>query len=416
MFFQITINRQGPWTDVYAVAATLYFMLTAHRLPAALDRKQATLQQQPDVLKPARHYLPDLPPVLDAALLRALAVEPEQRLQSVAAFKQHLETALTEDDEPCPALPPEPPPEPQPEAPTLPMTAPERLAEPQPEAPILPMTAPERPAKPNWRVAAVVVPVIGLVAWGGWWFGLRTASESPEPPAIMTPPVVESPPVAAPPVVEPQPVEATPPAVEPQPVEATPPVAELPPVAATPPVVEPRTYLTVKTEPPGAQVRIMNIGPVYRDGIELPPGNYDLEVSAPGYPPYRKWHTLAVGAQELKIALPAEPPTPATPSPDPEDVARQQQLDLQLTVAKKLLEAREIPAARRALEDAKALDRKARVEAFRREQTTIMQAAALAFLEQGQETLAKRVADDLGQWDPQSPAYQALQARLSGGR
>lgn len=123
-----------------------------------------------------------------------------------------------------------------------------------------------------------------------------------------------------------------------------------------------------------------------------------------------------MGAQELKIALPAELPTPATPPPDPEDVARQQQLDLQLTVAKKLLEAREIPAARRALEDAKALDRKGRVEAFRREQTMIMQAAALAFLDQGQEMLAKRVTDDLGQWDPQSPEYQALQARLSGGR
>lgn len=46
----------------------------------------------------------------------------------------------------------------------------------------------------------------------------------------------------------------------------------------------------------------------------------------------------------------------------------------------------------------------------------IMQAAALAFLDQGQEMLAKRVTDDLGQWDPQSPEYQALQARLSGGR
>ncbi|NMQ19781.1 hypothetical protein E4P82_11570 [Candidatus Competibacter phosphatis] len=62
------------------------------------------------------------------------------------------------------------------------------------------------------------------------------------------------------------------------------------------------------------------------------------------------------------------------------------------------------------------MDRKGRVEAFRREQTMIMQAAALAFLDQGQEMLAKRVTDDLGQWDPQSPEYQALQARLSGGR
>ena len=96
-YLQDHLNRQGPWTDVYAVAATLYFMLTAHRLPSALDRKQATLLQQPDALKPARHYLPDLPPALDAALLRALAVEPEQRLQSVVEFKRQLEATLTED-------------------------------------------------------------------------------------------------------------------------------------------------------------------------------------------------------------------------------------------------------------------------------------------------------------------------------
>ncbi len=94
----------------------------------------------------------------------------------------------------------------------------------------------------------------------------------------------------------------------------TPPVAESPPVVATPPVAEPSTYLTVKTEPPGAQVRVMNIGPAYRDGIELTPGDFDLEVSAPGYRTYRAWRHLAAGAQELPIALAAESPAPAAPS------------------------------------------------------------------------------------------------------
>ena len=75
-----------------------------------------------------------------------------------------------------------------------------------------------------------------------------------------------------------------------------------------------KTYLTVKTEPSGAQVRIMNIVPAYRDGIELVPGDFDIEVSASGYKTDRAWHTLAAGAQELKIALPAEPSAPATPS------------------------------------------------------------------------------------------------------
>ncbi|KAB2924705.1 MAG: hypothetical protein F9K25_17510 [Candidatus Contendobacter sp.] len=232
--------------------------------------------------------------------------------------------------------------------------------------------------------------MIGLTALGGWWlweeFGV-----SPKLPA--------TPGVTAPPVV-------------------TPPVTESPPTVA-PPVVEPRAYWTVEATPGTAQIRIMNINPAYRDGIELMPGEYDLEVSAPGYQTYRAWHTLAAGAQKVAIMLQPNPPVSppaASAVPDSADVARQKELDLQLAVVKKLLEARRIPAARRALDDAKASDREGRVETFRREQATVMQATALLFLEQGQRTLAERVLNDLKRWDPQSPEYQALRARLTGGQ
>ena len=432
-------GKQGPWTDVYGAAATLYFLLAGHAPPPAPERKQS------DALKPARHYVPALPPAFDNILRRALAVDWEKRLQSAREFKQQLETVPTVE-----------------------------AKKPSPGA----RGAPKLPRKFNPRAAVIALSLVMVV--GGGWLLLSsgtTPAPSPSPPTPDPAPIPE--PVPRPPVKGTLAIRSEPPgatvrvndallgsapqdfvhpegrvtvearlegyqprqesvwimagrrsevvirlASVPQAAETTPPPT--PPVEpVTPPVAEPtvtlnpnpeRTYLTVKTEPPGAQVRIMNIGPVYRDGIELMPGDFDLEVSALGYRTYRAWHNLAAGAQELKIALQAEQPIPATSPPDPEDVARQQRLDLQLTVARKLLEAREIPAARRALEDAKALDREGRVEAFRREQTTLMQAAALAFLEQGQEILAKRVADDLGQWEPQSPAYQALQARLSGGR
>ncbi len=300
-YLQGHLNRQGPWTDVYAVAATLYFMLTAHRVPSALERKQTELLQQPDLLKPARHFVPDLPPGIDAALLRALAVEPEQRLQSITAFKQHLETALAEEDKPRPTPLPEPPTQHRvaPKPPIPPKAVPVRPVKPLPEAPSPPKTTLERSGQPNWRVAAVVIAMIGLIAWGGWSIGLRTSPDSPKPPVIVTPPVAESSPVAA-----------TPPVVEPE------------------PIVEPRTYLTVKATPATAQIRIMNIGPAYRDGIELTPGDFDLEISAPGYQTYRAWHHLAAGAQELPIALQADPRPPdlrhrshrwAYPPPTPED-------------------------------------------------------------------------------------------------
>ena len=64
------------------------------------------------------------------------------------------------------------------------------------------------------------------------------------------------------------------------------------------PIVEPSSEviedesvisLTVITTPDDARVRIMNIKPVYEDGIELNEGKYDIEVTKPGYLTYRKW-------------------------------------------------------------------------------------------------------------------------------
>ena len=78
------------------------------------------------------------------------------------------------------------------------------------------------------------------------------------------------------------------------------------------PIIEPQQVrLAVKATPPNALVRIMNIVPAYRDGIELEPGRYDIEVSAAGYETYREWHELTVGDQVLPITLASMvPPSP----------------------------------------------------------------------------------------------------------
>lgn len=49
------------------------------------------------------------------------------------------------------------------------------------------------------------------------------------------------------------------------------------------------TSLTIETAPTDARVRIMNIKPVYYDGIELAEGKYDVLVTKPGYKPKRMW-------------------------------------------------------------------------------------------------------------------------------
>lgn len=70
-----------------------------------------------------------------------------------------------------------------------------------------------------------------------------------------------------------------------------------------PPTPQPgRLY--VETVPSDARVRILNIVPVYRPGMELDPGRYHVEVSADGYGTENQWVTLRAGEDErLNIRL-----------------------------------------------------------------------------------------------------------------
>jgi serine/threonine protein kinase len=72
---------QGPWTDVYATAATLYHAITGKSPQPALDR-----QAQDEVLPPSQMGF-DMEPRAEAALMRALAVKANDRFQSMEDFK-----------------------------------------------------------------------------------------------------------------------------------------------------------------------------------------------------------------------------------------------------------------------------------------------------------------------------------------
>lgn len=91
-------GNQGPWTDVYATAATLYRSITGITPPASIERLHQDTLQRPSELGVA------IPQGAEVALLRALAVRAADRPQSVDAFQQSL---LTEDpnSRPIPVAP-----------------------------------------------------------------------------------------------------------------------------------------------------------------------------------------------------------------------------------------------------------------------------------------------------------------------
>lgn len=82
-------DRQGPWTDVYGVGATLYRMTSGQQPPDALDRR---LSQEP--LKPLKALAPQLSPGFCSIVEQALSVPVRQRPQNAEAFRRLLRHAV----------------------------------------------------------------------------------------------------------------------------------------------------------------------------------------------------------------------------------------------------------------------------------------------------------------------------------
>ncbi len=73
-------SNMGPWTDVYALGATLYFMLTNIKPDESTDRKIK------DEVKTPRELNPEVPENLSNAIMKAMAIESHMRFQDVREF------------------------------------------------------------------------------------------------------------------------------------------------------------------------------------------------------------------------------------------------------------------------------------------------------------------------------------------
>ncbi|CAD5369282.1 Protein kinase domain-containing protein [Rubrivivax sp. A210] len=226
-YAEIPGMKQGPWTDVYALAAVVYFAIVGRTPPPSVGR--LLNDNYKPLLQAAAGRFSD---AFLSAVDRALAVRPEQRTQSIGEFRSDLGLGVAPDPYATRPIPPgtEMParrPEahhvqqatvalPTPFAKTPPAAQPQQAPASRPAA--TPGVQPAA-AAPKGKGALIGAAVAGVLAVAGGAYFALTPSSQPAPAVVAAAPPVAAPaPAPAASVVAPAPAPM--PAPAPTPVQA----------------------------------------------------------------------------------------------------------------------------------------------------------------------------------------------------
>jgi len=94
---QMQDQGTSPQSDIYALGATLYHLLTGVKPPDALVRTAAIAKSEADPLQPANEMNSAVGPEISTMLLKAMELNPARRFEDANEFRQSLKQLGRED-------------------------------------------------------------------------------------------------------------------------------------------------------------------------------------------------------------------------------------------------------------------------------------------------------------------------------